>query len=145
MNVSGFDPLGWEGLAFEPQVQVVYQHLNFAERLDADGTNVNLGDQDEGVFRRGERLVIRIDGFWSAKVQRSNAFVLCVVLHSFGVLRHLRAMERQPCRRSHRPMVRRRQYGVSVRANAADVVKHPPALGCLRGHSGPAAAGGTLG
>jgi outer membrane autotransporter protein len=43
-------------LALEPQVQFVYQHLNFAQRTDVDGIAVNLGNQNQGVFRGGARL-----------------------------------------------------------------------------------------
>ncbi len=49
--------LGWQGLALEPQLQIAYQNLNFARKADADGIDVNLGDQNEGVFRAGARLV----------------------------------------------------------------------------------------
>ena len=50
-------PLGWEGLTLEPQVQFVYQRLMFEQRTDIDGTNVNLGNPNEGVFRGGVRLI----------------------------------------------------------------------------------------
>ena len=49
--------LGWQGLALEPQLQIVYQNLNFARKVDSDGIDVNLGDQSEGVFRAGARLL----------------------------------------------------------------------------------------
>lgn len=48
--------LGWQALTVEPQVQFVYQHLNFAQRTDVSGINVDLGGQSEGVFRGGARL-----------------------------------------------------------------------------------------
>jgi type V secretory pathway adhesin AidA len=49
-------PLGCEGLSLEPQVQFVYQHLNFTQCTDVDGIAVNLGNQSQGVFRGGARL-----------------------------------------------------------------------------------------
>ena len=39
-------PLGWQDLAIEPQVQFVYQHLDFANRTDVDGIDVDLGSPD---------------------------------------------------------------------------------------------------
>ena len=39
---TGFPfPLPWE-LSFEPQAQIVWQHLNFQNRTDVDGINVDL-------------------------------------------------------------------------------------------------------
>jgi outer membrane autotransporter protein len=64
MNGASFDasieagypfPLG-EKVAIEPQVQFVYQHLDFARRTDVDGINVDLGSPNQGVFRGGARL-----------------------------------------------------------------------------------------
>ena len=49
--------LGWQGLALEPQLQIVYQNLNFARKADVDGVDVNPGVQTQGVFRGGARLV----------------------------------------------------------------------------------------
>ena len=49
--------LGWQGLSLEPQLQIVYQNLDFAEKADADGIAVRLGDQSQGVFRAGARLI----------------------------------------------------------------------------------------
>ncbi len=49
--------LGWQGLALEPQLQIVYQNLSFARKTDADAIDVNLGNQSEGVFRAGARLI----------------------------------------------------------------------------------------
>ncbi len=55
-------PLGWQGLSIEPQVQFVYQHLDFAHRTDVDGIDVDLGSPDQGVFRGGARLTKRFAG-----------------------------------------------------------------------------------
>lgn len=49
-------PLGWQGLALEPQLQLVYQHLAFDQRTDVDGIRVQLGSPDQGIFRAGLRL-----------------------------------------------------------------------------------------
>ena len=54
--------LGWGGLTLEPQAQLVYQRLNFAERTDVDGVNVNLGDPNQGVARIGARLIETFSG-----------------------------------------------------------------------------------
>ncbi len=65
MNGTSFDasietgypfPLG-NGVAVEPEVQFVYQHLNFSRRTDADGIDVNIGSPDQGLFRGGARLL----------------------------------------------------------------------------------------
>ena len=50
-------PVGWQKLVIEPQVQFVYQHLEFFRRTDADGLAVDLGSPNQGVFRGGARLV----------------------------------------------------------------------------------------
>ncbi len=49
-------PLGWQGLSLEPQMQVVFQHLDFGYRTDVDGIGVALGSPNQGVFRGGARL-----------------------------------------------------------------------------------------
>jgi outer membrane autotransporter protein len=48
--------LGWQQLTLEPQAQLVYQHLDFAQVTDADGIVTRLGSQDQGIFRGGARL-----------------------------------------------------------------------------------------
>jgi outer membrane autotransporter protein len=48
-------PLGG-GFAIEPQLQFVYEHLNFARRTDIDGIGVDLGSPNQGIFRGGARL-----------------------------------------------------------------------------------------
>ena len=55
-------PLGWQRLSLEPEVQLVYQHLNFPQRTDVDGINVDLGSPDQGVFRGGARLIRSFTG-----------------------------------------------------------------------------------
>ena len=49
-------PLHWQKLEVEPQVQLVYQHLDFSSRTDVDGLSVAIGGQDEGIARVGARL-----------------------------------------------------------------------------------------
>jgi len=48
-------PLPWE-LSFEPQAQLVWQHLNFQNRTDIDEIDVNLGSPDQVTARVGFRL-----------------------------------------------------------------------------------------
>ena len=55
-------PLGWQGLAIEPQAQLMYQHLDFARRTDIDGIGVDLGSPNQGVFRGGARLLKPLAG-----------------------------------------------------------------------------------
>ena len=55
-------PLGWRGVTIEPQVQVVYQHLDFTRRTDIDGADVNAGDPAQGVLRGGARLTKQFIG-----------------------------------------------------------------------------------
>ena len=45
------------GLSFEPQMQVVWQHLSFDSKTDVDGIVSGLGGQDSAVLRLGFRLV----------------------------------------------------------------------------------------
>ena len=49
--------LPWWDLALEPQVQLVWQHLDFANRTDGDGIEVNMGSPDQGLARIGFRLL----------------------------------------------------------------------------------------
>jgi outer membrane autotransporter protein len=44
-------------IALEPEVQGVFQHLDFPQRTDADGIGVNLGTPNQGVLRAGVRLL----------------------------------------------------------------------------------------
>ncbi len=49
------------GFAIEPQLQFVYQHLNFASRTDIDGIGVDLGSPNQGIFRGGARLTKHLE------------------------------------------------------------------------------------
>ena len=68
-------PLGWQNLVAEPEVQVAYQHLSFGSRMDTDGLGVNLGGQNQGMFRVGGRLVRQfqtIDGMLITPYLKAN-------------------------------------------------------------------------
>ncbi|WP_246789968.1 autotransporter outer membrane beta-barrel domain-containing protein [Bartonella taylorii] len=47
---------GYEGFVFDPQVQVVYQHLQFSKARDIDNFDIELGKLDQWVARVGGRL-----------------------------------------------------------------------------------------
>jgi outer membrane autotransporter protein len=73
--------LAWYGLTLEPQVQLVYQHLNFAERVDVDGINVDLGDPNQGVLRAGARLTKSFVGPQDALI---TSYLKASVLQGLG-------------------------------------------------------------
>ncbi len=52
--------LGRPGLAFEPQVQFVYQRLSFDNKTDVDGIDVAIGAPDQAMARIGARLTQQI-------------------------------------------------------------------------------------
>jgi outer membrane autotransporter protein len=52
--------LGRPGLAFEPQVQFVYQRLYFDNKTDVDGIDVAIGAPDQAMARIGARLTQQI-------------------------------------------------------------------------------------
>ncbi len=47
---------GYEGFVFDPQVQVIYQHLQFDKAHDIDGFDIEMGKLDQWVARVGGRL-----------------------------------------------------------------------------------------
>ncbi len=47
----------YEGFVFDPQVQVVYQHLQFSKARDIDNFDIEMGKLDQWVARVGGRLV----------------------------------------------------------------------------------------
>ena len=55
-------PLGWGGLSLEPQVQLVYQQLDFEGRTDIDLINVSLGDLIRDFSVPGARLTQQFAG-----------------------------------------------------------------------------------
>ncbi|WP_413154453.1 autotransporter outer membrane beta-barrel domain-containing protein [Bartonella sp. cb54] len=48
--------IGDEGFVFDPQAQVVYQHLQFNKTRDIDNFDINMGKPDQWVMRVGGRL-----------------------------------------------------------------------------------------
>ncbi|WP_375646492.1 autotransporter outer membrane beta-barrel domain-containing protein [Bartonella sp. TT29SHDZB] len=48
---------GYEGVVFDPQVQVVYQHLQFNEARDIDNFNIEMDKLDQWMVRIGGRLM----------------------------------------------------------------------------------------
>ncbi|EJF80575.1 autotransporter outer membrane beta-barrel domain-containing protein [Bartonella doshiae] len=48
--------MGYEGFVFDPQVQIVYQHLQFSKVRDIDNFNIEMGKLDQWVARVGGRL-----------------------------------------------------------------------------------------
>ncbi|WP_455465749.1 autotransporter outer membrane beta-barrel domain-containing protein [Bartonella sp. B39] len=48
---------GYEGFVFDPQVQVVYQRLQFGKARDVDDFSIDMGKLDQWVARVGGRLV----------------------------------------------------------------------------------------
>ncbi|MET3560522.1 outer membrane autotransporter protein [Bartonella japonica] len=47
---------GYKGVVFEPQAQVVYQHLQFSKARDIDNFDIEMGTLDQWVARVGGRL-----------------------------------------------------------------------------------------
>ncbi|USP03528.1 autotransporter outer membrane beta-barrel domain-containing protein [Bartonella taylorii] len=54
---------GYEGFVLDPQVQVVYQHLQFDRARDIDGFDIEMGKLDQWVARIGGRLIKTPTGF----------------------------------------------------------------------------------
>ncbi|WP_409360964.1 autotransporter outer membrane beta-barrel domain-containing protein [Bartonella heixiaziensis] len=48
---------GYEGFVLDPQVQVVYQHLQFSKARDIDHFDIEMGKLDQWVARVGGRLI----------------------------------------------------------------------------------------
>jgi outer membrane autotransporter protein len=73
--------LGWQGLALEPELQLIGQRLDFAAFSDVDGIAVHLGTQSQGVFRAGARL---LKPFATADSQVFTAYVKANLLQGLG-------------------------------------------------------------
>ncbi|WP_019218535.1 autotransporter outer membrane beta-barrel domain-containing protein [Bartonella florencae] len=60
LNVSFFAGkafnTGYEGLVFDPQIQFIYQHLQFHKARDTDGFEIDMGKLDQWMMRIGGRL-----------------------------------------------------------------------------------------
>ncbi|WP_332060703.1 autotransporter outer membrane beta-barrel domain-containing protein [Bartonella sp. CB74] len=54
---------GYEGFVLDPQVQVVYQNLQFNDARDVDNFDINMGKLDQWVVRVGGRLTKNPTGF----------------------------------------------------------------------------------
>ena len=74
-------PLGFAGLALEPQAQLIYQRLDFGQQVDSDSIRVNLGGQNAWVVRGGARLT---DTFRMQDGSRVTPYLKANVLYGFG-------------------------------------------------------------
>jgi outer membrane autotransporter protein len=74
-------PLPWWDLSIEPQIQLVWQHLSFADRTDGDGIEVSMGSPDQGVARVGFRL---IRPFMMADGSRLTPYLKANLLQGIG-------------------------------------------------------------
>ncbi|EJF97948.1 outer membrane autotransporter barrel domain-containing protein [Bartonella vinsonii subsp. arupensis Pm136co] len=73
---------GYKGLIFDPQVQVVYQHLHFDKASDIDGFDIEMGKPDQWVVRVGGRLTKTLSASEKGRVFSFNGKLHLV--HSFG-------------------------------------------------------------
>jgi outer membrane autotransporter protein len=56
-SLEGGRPFAFtNGMTFEPEAQLIYQHMNFGTQLDSDGLTVAPGTHDFGLARIGARL-----------------------------------------------------------------------------------------
>ncbi len=69
------------GFSLEPQAQLVYQHLQFGNRVDGNGIDVNIGDLNQSVARVGVRLV---HPFAGPDETRITPYAKLNVLQGFG-------------------------------------------------------------
>ncbi len=73
---------GYKGLIFDPQVQVIYQNLQFDKASDIDGFDIEMGKLDQWVGRVGGRLTKTL-----AASEKGHVFSFSGKLHlvhSFG-------------------------------------------------------------
>ncbi|WP_455473901.1 autotransporter outer membrane beta-barrel domain-containing protein [Bartonella sp. B30(2025)] len=73
---------GSRDLVFDPQVQVVYQHLHFKEEHDIDGFDIKMGHLDQWVMRAGGRLTKTLPVMKDARVV--SFYGKLHLSHSFG-------------------------------------------------------------
>ncbi len=72
----------YEGLVFDPQVQLIYQNLQFAKTSDIDGFDIEIGKHDQWIVRVGGRLT---KTFAASKTRQVVSFSGKLHLaHSFG-------------------------------------------------------------
>ncbi|EJF81740.1 outer membrane autotransporter barrel domain-containing protein [Candidatus Bartonella washoeensis Sb944nv] len=55
--------IGYEGFVFDPQVQLIYQQLQFHKARDIDGFDIEMGKSDQWVMRVGGRLTKKLTAF----------------------------------------------------------------------------------
>ncbi|WP_144754449.1 autotransporter outer membrane beta-barrel domain-containing protein [Bartonella saheliensis] len=73
---------GYKGFVFDPQVQVVYQHLQFSKARDIDNFDVEMGNLDQWVARVGGRLTKNPTG--SEGVNAVAFYGKLYLAHGFG-------------------------------------------------------------
>jgi outer membrane autotransporter protein len=69
------------GFSLEPQAQLVYQHLDFRNRVDGNGIDVNIGGLNQSIARAGVRLV---HPFVGPEETRITPYAKLNVLQGFG-------------------------------------------------------------
>ncbi|UNF35078.1 autotransporter outer membrane beta-barrel domain-containing protein [Bartonella krasnovii] len=73
---------GYKGFVFDPQVQVVYQHLQFNKARDIDNFDIEMGNLDQWVARVGGRLTKNPTG--SEGVNAVAFYGKLYLAHGFG-------------------------------------------------------------
>ncbi|WP_375666424.1 autotransporter outer membrane beta-barrel domain-containing protein [Bartonella sp. TT121SHDZB] len=73
---------GYKGFVFDPQVQVVYQHLQFNKARDIDNFDIEMGKLDQWVARVGGRLTKTPTG--SEEVNTVAFYGKLYLAHGFG-------------------------------------------------------------
>ncbi|WP_273758643.1 autotransporter outer membrane beta-barrel domain-containing protein [Bartonella sp. AU55XJBT] len=73
---------GYKGFVFDPQVQVVYQHLQFNKARDIDNFDIEMGNLDQWVARVGGRLTKNPTG--SEGVSAVAFYGKLYLAHGFG-------------------------------------------------------------
>ncbi|WP_375696624.1 autotransporter outer membrane beta-barrel domain-containing protein [Bartonella sp. AP331QHHD] len=79
---------GYEGVVFDPQVQVVYQHLQFNEVRDIDNFNIEMDKLDQLMVRMGGRLIKTLTAF--EKDRDVSFYGKIHFAHDFGKERSVR-------------------------------------------------------
>ncbi|WP_455476361.1 autotransporter outer membrane beta-barrel domain-containing protein [Bartonella sp. B17] len=73
---------GYEGLVLDPQVQVVYQYLQFKEVRDVDNVDIKMKNLDQWVVRVGGRLIKSTVG--SEDARAVSFYGKLHLVHDFG-------------------------------------------------------------
>ncbi|WP_019220128.1 autotransporter outer membrane beta-barrel domain-containing protein [Bartonella florencae] len=73
---------GYDGLVFDPQVQVVYQNLFFDKTSDIDGFDIDMGKPDQWVMRVGGHLSKTLPATQTGNIISFNGKLH--LAHSFG-------------------------------------------------------------